>query len=195
MSHNSVGIGPSQTTTSLNAMKTQDQTIDWEAELPLHREWMIRIAQLRLRDPHGCEDVVQDVILSVVRQNPKLDNPNNIRSWLYQAVVRRVADHLRNQYRQVRAVDELSAAEELAHEEAGWDWLLANEQRDLLRIAVQSLSQQDREIVLLKFARNWSYKQLGERFGIAERAVEYKLVRAKQQLRTELQRLNGYEHE
>lgn len=176
-------------------MKTQDRTIDWQAELPLHREWMVRIAQFRLRDPHVSEDVVQDIMLGVIRQNPELVDPGKIRSWLYQAVVRRVADHLRTQYRQARAADELSATEELVHEEAGWDWLLANEQRSLLRIAVQELPQQDRELVFLRFTRAWSYKQLGERFGIAERAVEYRLVRAKQQLRSALQKLNGYEHD
>jgi RNA polymerase sigma factor (sigma-70 family) len=176
-------------------MKTQDQTIDWETELPLHREWMVRIAQFRLRDSHCSEDVVQDVFLSVVRQNPQLDDSNKIRSWLYQAVVRRVADHLRSQYRQVRVVDELSGLEENTQEDVGWDWMLANEQWDFLEIAIERLSKLDREIVLLKFTRNWSYKQLGERFGLAERSVEYRLVRAKQQLRTELQRLNGSEHE
>ena len=176
-------------------MTTQDQTIDWQAELPLHREWMLRIARFRLSDPPGCEDVVQDVLLSVVRQNPQLDDPRKIRGWLYQAVVRRVADHLRREYRQERAVDQLSAGEEEAQADSGWDWVLAAELRDLLGIAIQRLSQQDREIVLLKFTRNCSYRQLAERFGLAERAIEYRLVSAKRQLRAELQKLNGYEHE
>jgi hypothetical protein len=37
-------------------MKTQHQIIDWETELPLHREWMVRIALFRLRDSHGSEE-------------------------------------------------------------------------------------------------------------------------------------------
>lgn len=176
-------------------MKTQEQTIDWEAELPLHREWMVELARCRLGDIHGSEDVVQDVILSVVRQNPSLEDLGKIRGWLYQAVVRRVADHLRVRYRQMRIVDEMTARETEAPCDDGWDWMLAKEQREFLATAIALLSERDREIVLLKFTRNWSYKQLGERFGIADRAVEYRLVRAKQLLRSELRRLNGYENE
>ena len=176
-------------------MRTQEQIIDWETELPLHREWMVQVARYRLGDLHGSEDVVQDVILSVVRQSPQLDKLKSIRGWLYQAVVNRVADHLRTRYRQTRVMDELSDREIEAEPEVGWNWLLAEEQRDSLAAAIQNLSQQDREIVLLKFTQNWSYRQLGERFGIADRAVEYRLVRAKLQLRAELQKLCGDDHE
>ena len=176
-------------------MSTQNQTIDWATELPLHREWMVQLARCRLGDPHGSEDIVQDVILSVVRQDPQLDDLDKIRSWLYRAVVRRVADHLRLRYRQMRMVDEISAREAEPPNDDGWDWMLAQEQRQFLAAAIQSLSEQDRELVLLKFTRNWSYRQLGERFGLADRAVEYRLVRVKQTLRSELRKLSGYEYE
>ena len=80
-------------------------------------------------------------------------------------------------------------------EEFGWEWLLANEQRDLLKTAISQLPELDREIVLLRFGHNWTYKRLAERLGTTARAVEYRLVRAKQNLRRELQRLNGFDHE
>ncbi|MDG2223678.1 MAG: RNA polymerase sigma factor [Rubripirellula sp.] len=176
-------------------MRTQEHTIDWEAELPLHREWMVQIARSRLGDLHGSEDVVQDVILSAVRQNPRLDSFTNLRGWLYQAVVRRIADHLRTRYRQTRVIDELAERETEPVSETGWSWLLVEEQCDSLAVAIKKLSQQDRELVMLKFTQNWSYRQLGERFGIAERAIEYRLVRAKLQLRAELQKLCGDDHE
>ncbi len=178
-----------------NTMSTQERTIDWETELPLHREWMVQIARARLGDLHVCEDVVQDVILSAVRQNPRLDSLSNIRGWLYQAVVKRIADHLRTRYRQTRFIDELAEREPKPDLETGWHWLLAEEQRDSLATAIKTLSDLDREIVILKFAQNWSYRELAERFGIAERAVEYRLVRAKMQLRAELRKLSGDDHE
>ena len=176
-------------------MKTTDQTIDWEAELPLHREWMVRTARSRLGDPHVAEDVVQDVFLSIVRQNPQLDDPTRIRSWLYQAVVHRVSDQLRTEYRRTRAVNGMTEQILPEQEELGWDWLLAKEQRDLLKTAVGQLPELDREIVLLRFGHNWTYNRLAERLGMTARAVEYRLVRAKQNLRRELQRLNGFDHE
>lgn len=176
-------------------MSTTDQTIDWETELPLHREWMVRLAQRRLGDSHASEDVVQEVILGVVRQNPQLEDSSKVKAWLYQIVVRRVADYLRIQYRHLRAVDELASAEGRDRTEESLDWLLATEQQDLLATAIQKISETERQIILLKYTRNWSYKQLGEQLGLSERAVEYQLVLAKQKLRTEFRKLNGYDYE
>jgi len=176
-------------------MSITDQSIDWETELPLHREWMVRTALRRIGDAHASEDVVQDVILGVVRQNPRLDDVSKVRSWLYQVVIRRVADHLRIRYRDVRAVSEIAASENPCEQAESLDWMLASEQHDLLGIAIQRLPDVERQIILLKYTQNWSYKQLAAKLELSERAVEYQLVRAKQKLRHELQRLNGNEDE
>ncbi|MEM8668843.1 MAG: RNA polymerase sigma factor [Planctomycetota bacterium] len=176
-------------------MATTDQTIDWEAELPLHREWMLALARRRLGDSHASEDVVQEVLLSVVRQNPQLDDSTKVRSWLYQVVIRRVADHLRIRYRQPDSVGELTPTDEGSLQDGGWEWMLAKEQRHLLKVALGQLSDLERDIIMLKYTGNWSYQQLGERCGLSERAVEYRLVQAKQKLRKELQKLNGADHE
>lgn len=176
-------------------MRTTDQTIDWETELPLHREWMVRLAQSRLSDAHAAEDVIQDVVLSIVRNNPQLDDPSKTQSWLYQAVIYRIADQLRSRYRQQNMVETLTSSEESKRQDMNWEWMLAEEQHELLRAAMNRLPATDQEIVLLKFAHSWSYRQIGSRFDLAERAVEYRLVKAKQFLRDEMLKLNGAEYE
>jgi RNA polymerase sigma factor (sigma-70 family) len=112
-------------------------------------------------------------------------------NWLYQAVVRRVADHFRSLYRRERVVHELSQSIEEHQEEEGLDRIATIETHEILRDAIGRLAGQDREIIVLKFTHNWSYKRIGERFSIPERAVEYRLVCAKRQLRKELQNLTG----
>jgi RNA polymerase sigma factor (sigma-70 family) len=176
-------------------MTTQDQAIDWETELPLHREWMLRVARFRLGDPHSSEDLVQGVLLSVVHQDPLLAEPGKLRGWLYQAVIRRISDHLRKQYREQKVVGEISTMESAKHEENGWDWMLAKEQRHVLGVAIERLDPLERQIILLKFTQSRSYKEIGESLGLSPRAVEYQLVRAKQKLRIELQKVTGNERE
>lgn len=175
-------------------MSTSARTIDWEAELPLHREWMVRVALDRLDDPHAAEDVVQDIILSVVRQDPSLEDNANLRGWLYQAVVRRVADHFRRQYRQQCSSGEpWTDADEPVGDDV--DWILRTEKRHLLTTAMNQLPPTDREILLLKYVRNWTYKQISQRYDLGERAVEYRLTCAKRLLRNELRRIDGSEYE
>ena len=152
---------------------------------------MLRLAHSRLRDSHSSEDVVQDVLLNIANRNPQLEDLTKIRSWLYQAVVRRVADHFRSLYRRERVVHELSQSIEEHQEEEGLDRIATIETHEILRDAIGRLAGQDREIIVLKFTHNWSYKRIGERFSIPERAVEYRLVCAKRQLRKELQNLTG----
>jgi RNA polymerase sigma factor (sigma-70 family) len=66
--------------------------------------------------------------------------------------------------------------------------LLSIERRQSIRAALERLGTKDREILLLKYTQDWSYRQLSERMGISESAVEARLHRARQRLRAELVR-------
>ena len=59
------------------------------------------------------------------------------------------------------------------------------------RILAQEL--EDGEILLLKYTEDWSYRQLAAHLGISESAVEARLHRARQRLRSELAALEVIE--
>jgi RNA polymerase sigma-70 factor (ECF subfamily) len=44
----------------------------------------------------------------------------------------------------------------------------------------------DAELLMLKYTEDWSYRQLAEHLGVSESAIEARLHRARQRLRTEL---------
>ena len=48
------------------------------------------------------------------------------------------------------------------------------------------LAGRDAEVLLLKYGERWSYRQIAERLGITEKAVDTRLVRARERLRQEL---------
>ncbi|HID22193.1 MAG TPA: sigma-70 family RNA polymerase sigma factor, partial [Planctomycetaceae bacterium] len=66
--------------------------------------------------------------------------------------------------------------------------LLASERSELLRQALERLTRREREMLLLKYTEDWSYRELAEHLGISEAAVESRLHRARQRLREELAR-------
>jgi RNA polymerase sigma-70 factor (ECF subfamily) len=70
------------------------------------------------------------------------------------------------------------------------DWLLAEEQRALVRRALEQLPRRDAEILLLKYTENWTYRQLAEHLGLSTSAVEARLHRARQTMRRQLAVLN-----
>ena len=61
--------------------------------------------------------------------------------------------------------------------------LLLAERRTLVRDAVEGLPRRDREILLLKYTEDWSYRELAGHLGVSESAVEARLHRARQRLR------------
>ncbi|MDP6718786.1 MAG: RNA polymerase sigma factor [Pirellulaceae bacterium] len=182
--------------------EAQDQhsvPIDWSAELEKNRGWMYDVARARVEDSHAVDDVMQDVSLAVIRQNGHPVDRRKVRSWLYQIVVRRTADHMRRKYGHRKLVEGYASEQGDGHDDPaakpGADWVMAKEQTASLKIALSRLPDDEREMMTLKYTDNWSYRRLAERFGVSERVIEYRLVRAKQQLRTELRFLQDNKDE
>jgi RNA polymerase sigma factor (sigma-70 family) len=65
-------------------------------------------------------------------------------------------------------------------------WLLSEERHRQVRSALERLAPRDAEILLLKYTEDWSYREIAERLGVSESAVEARLHRARQRMRNEL---------
>ncbi len=66
------------------------------------------------------------------------------------------------------------------------DWLLHSERCQMVRTAMARLAARDSEILLLKYGEGWSYHDIAAHLGVSHSAVETRLHRARQRLRTEL---------
>ena len=64
--------------------------------------------------------------------------------------------------------------------------IVQQESLDVVKRSLHELAPQDREILMLKYSENWSYKELATRLGVSEATIEYRLVRAKKRLRKQL---------
>jgi RNA polymerase sigma factor (sigma-70 family) len=159
--------------------------IDWPSELERHREWMRGVARSRLGDLHAAEDVVQEASLSVIRQHDRPTDDSKVRSWLYQVVVRRCADYCRRESGEERRL-QVWAERAGAEEDAGSDWVMVAERQDVLRRALERLADDDRRLLLMRYGEHCSYRELAAEFGVSERTIDYRLRRAKQQLRVRL---------
>ena len=66
------------------------------------------------------------------------------------------------------------------------DWLLADEQIKLVKLAIGRLAPRDREILLLKYTEDWNCREIAAHLGVSESAVTSRLNRARKRLRQEL---------
>lgn len=166
--------------------------------LGIHRRWLETVIRARLGDSHAAEDVLQDLSMAVLRQSNRPTDQEKVAPWLYRIALRKVINHRRYLGRQRRLVEGFARHRE--HQECGNEdfsgghWLMATEQRKDVQTALARINAADRQILMLKYSEGWSYKQLSEHLGISIKTVEYRLLRARDALRDELNRIDpkGY---
>jgi RNA polymerase sigma-70 factor (ECF subfamily) len=162
--------------------------IDWSAALARHDRWLRTVVLARLGEPPAVDEVMQEIALAAVGQQQPLHDPARVGAWLYRVAIRQVLLYRRRHGRQRRLLQgfaqtqtdhsELTASADPLH------WLLLDERKALIRTALARLPQRDAEILLLKYTEDWSYRELAAHLGLSESAVEARLHRARQRLRT-----------
>jgi len=168
--------------------------IDWASVLAEHQRWLRTVIRCRVEDEHAVDDVMQEVALATLKQNSRPTDPHRVAPWLYRVAVRQAISHRRRRQRHRRAID--AAAREGQYEETIDDpreWVLNEEVRETVSMALAQLGSQDRQILLLKYTEKWGYRQLAEHLGVGLNAVEYRLLRAKKRLRMQLRKSGGVE--
>ena len=132
--------------------------------------------------------------MAAVRQRAPLSDPAKVGAWLYRLAVRYSLLYRRKQGRRRKLIDRYAQrfqpteADNRQADPLGW--LLTEERRTQVRAALARLPERDAEILLLKYTEDWSYRALAEHLGVSESAIETRLHRARQRLRTELAALN-----
>ena len=172
---------------------------DWNDELRRNERWLRCVILARLGEPQAVDEVLQEVSLAAVSQRAKLKDATKLGPWLYQIAVRQALLYRRKMGRRRKLVDRY--ADRFQPTEADGrtvdplSWLLADERRKLIRVALDKLNKRDAEILLLKYTEDWSYKELADHLSISTSAVEARLHRARAKMREELTKLEVIETE
>jgi RNA polymerase sigma-70 factor (ECF subfamily) len=175
----------------------ESAAIDWPKVLAEHDRWLRTVLFARLGEREAVDDVMQEVSLAAVEQKAPISDPNKISPWLYRLAVTQALLYRRRMGRRRKLTE--GFAQRVRPSEADsrtsdpLDWLLADERRKLVRTALERLPARDAEILLLKYGEDWSYHDIADHLGIGHSAVEARLHRARQRLRTELAALDVVE--
>jgi len=164
------------------------EAVDWGAALAAQERWLRTVVLARVGERQAVDEVMQEVALAAVAQRAPLGDPSKVVGWLYRLAVRQALLYRRKcgrrhklvgRYAGSGAADATNPADPLA-------WLLLDERRALVREALGKLHRRDAEILLLKYTEDWTYRELAERMGVSESAVEARLHRARGRLREAL---------
>jgi len=165
-------------------------SIDWEETLQRNESWLRTVIAVRVGEAAAVEEVWQEVSLAAIHQRSPLQDVTRVTPWLYQLAVRQSLLYRRKMGRRrklvERYIDKIVPTRATQTAQTPLDILLANERHQQVRAAVKSLEEDDREVLLLKYTHDWSYRDLAEKLGLSITAVQARLHRARKRLREKL---------
>ena len=134
------------------------------------------------------EEVVQDTFVNAYRGLPQLKDTATFKGWLTEIARNCARDRLRKQRPETVPIDEVRSPTLETSDSADAD-LIRDEQRELIRRAMMTLSQKDREIARAYYLDGASYDELIRTHGLSYKAISFRLSRAKRILTKRLKHL------
>jgi RNA polymerase sigma-70 factor, ECF subfamily len=138
--------------------------------------------------PEDVEDVAQDVFLRLYFSLEQLRTPEVFEPWLYRLTVNAAYDYLRKQRRRNESrMSDLSEEQVLLADAMAGGRADADEQhrrkiRETVDILLNSVSEDDRILLVLKEVEWLSLKELEKIYNVKENALKVRLFRARQRV-------------
>lgn len=146
----------------------------------LHRKCgEIKRYLIRLGAPApDAEDVVQDTLYKALLYIEAIDE-SKFSAWMYKTAINRYYDlcRRRSRFSYPAEVPDYAAPEREEPEQL----LLRQELRERIEHTLSAMKPQHRQLILLKYELELSYREIGELLGITPEAVKAALFRARQQ--------------
>ncbi len=174
-----------------NTLIYRAQAGDEGAFTDLMREYYPLVYTIVIRtvgNPHDAEEVVQDTFLNTYRGLTQLEDVVKFKSWLAE-----IARNCARQWVRKRRINTVSLDEVgegvLQTQDSPDEQLARLEQRELIRRTMETLPQKDRDIARAFYLEGASYNELTSTHGLSDKAISFRLSRARRQLSKRLQYL------
>lgn len=158
-----------------------------------NESWLRTVVRSRVGEADAVDDIMQNIAMALVKQKDSLGEINRMSAWLYQVAVKQVLMYRRTRGRRRNFEDKLiqqATPTSMAEIVSPVERVLAAEEQKQVRGAVGKLDELDRQILMLKYSEGWTYRQLSEHLGVKEDTIEYRLLKARKQLRGMLSSLD-----
>jgi RNA polymerase sigma-70 factor, ECF subfamily len=148
---------------------------------------IVRYLTHRVRNPDVAEDLAQQVFLKAWQAIPRYqDRGAPFQAWLYRMAHNQMVDYFRTN-RHTTDLEHVEIPEEPEAEAL----VLADEMNEVLQAALERLSDDHRQVLVLRFLMEKSAREIGEIMGRKEVTVRGLQMRALHALRREIESMGG----
>lgn len=168
------------------------QAGDHQAYESLVRRYQRQVANLiytTMGNRDDVEDIAQEVFIRAYRSLTRFKFDASFFSWIYRITMNLCIDEIRR--RKIRRVLSLDFLTENALEKnrsskehlMPSDTVLAEEKRQVVLDALQQLTPEHREVLMLREYQDFSYNEIAETLGLTLEAVKSRIFRARTELK------------
>ena len=133
--------------------------------------------------PDEVDDLVQETLLAAWRQRETFRAESSPDTWILSIARNRVRQRYRKEGRQKEIRDALAALASLESDEIPERVLQARETGRRVRAALGQLEPGYAEVLILKYLDDQKVARIAEKLGETEKAIEGRLLRAREELR------------
>ncbi len=154
---------------------------------------MLTVAQQIVRNPTDAEDIVQDAFLLAFEALPQLDNLNRFGSWLY-SITRNRALRFMKRVSRFQLHEDIDAELQVEADPATSDpakILVQQSTHEAIRDAINSLPPEFQEVIKLYYWVDMPQKRIAEFLSLPLTTVKWRLHKAKDLLKSLLEK-RGY---
>ena len=151
--------------------------------------WVARLVRRLSAWSDGCDDLVQDVLVTALVKRHTFDGRSKLETWVTRIAINRCRAHYRKQWlrrRLFRAWAERQQSVQRVSVSA-FEAAAEYERAEAVRAAVDKLPHQAREAVVLCYLEGLSASEAAETLGIRRGTLEVRLSRARKLLHASLQ--------
>ncbi len=156
-----------------------------------HRERVWRVCWRLMGSEHDAEDAAQEVFVRLFFDRGKFSGRSRYSTWLHGVAIRTCLLLRRTRSRRRRREDAGEAGWIEVEADAKPQGTAAVDASHDIRALLEGLDEEDRALVLMRFAENHDYDELAEMFGTTAGACRMRISRIREKLAAKAGRLFG----
>lgn len=160
---------------SLRANETLEATLDQYGDM------IVRLAFSCLKSREDAEDVLQDVMLKMLENQPAFESGEHEKAWLIRVTINICRNRLRSPWRRHKELDET-----LPEDTGNGQWEAVLKEESGVMAAVLALPEKYREVIHLFYYEDYSIIQISKILHKKESTIRSLLHRARNLLKESL---------
>ncbi len=175
-------------------IKSQNGDINsFEILIENYQKYAFNIAYKMMHNYDDANDVTQEAFIKVFQYIKNFKRDSSFSTWLYRIVINTCKDEFKKRNKiQTISIDEEDSYKEVKDDSKTPDEILESvEMRETIDRAINSLSSNYKEIIILRDIKELSYKEISEQLELPIGTIKSRICRARIELRNTLRKEEG----